>query len=172
MSGSDQGRRILGSLGASNGAGVVRMEDRFDTDVDDVWAAITEPGRLARWLGEVDGELRVGGTYRFHFTTSGAEGTGRVEECEPPHRFLVRHGIERPEVHVIEVTLEADGDQTLLVMEQRGMPLTHIAAYGAGIQIHIEDLGAHLAGRETEGDADARWSELESGYAPLAADVG
>src|SRR4051794_38885605 len=33
------GVRILGSLGSVDGFGIVRMEDRFDTDIDDVWSA-------------------------------------------------------------------------------------------------------------------------------------
>jgi uncharacterized protein YndB with AHSA1/START domain len=41
--------RILGSLRSEDVNGVVRMEDRFDTDIDDVWAALTDPSRLARW---------------------------------------------------------------------------------------------------------------------------
>ena len=28
------------------------------------------------------------------------------------------------------------------------MPLDLLAAYGAGVQIHVENLAAHLAGRE------------------------
>jgi hypothetical protein len=42
-----------------------------------------------------------------------------------------------------------------------------LAAYGAGIQIHVEDLGAYLAGRERV-DARARWEELEPAYRALA----
>ena len=42
------GDRILGSLRSADGKGVVRMEDRFDTDIDDVWSALTDPRRLAR----------------------------------------------------------------------------------------------------------------------------
>jgi hypothetical protein len=41
------GSRILGSLRSADGKGVVRMEDRFDTDIDDVWSAFTDPLRLA-----------------------------------------------------------------------------------------------------------------------------
>jgi hypothetical protein len=44
------GGRILGSLRSAEGKGIVRMEDRFDTDADDVWSALTDPVRLARWL--------------------------------------------------------------------------------------------------------------------------
>jgi len=51
------------------------------------------------------------------------------------------------------------------------MPLNLLAAYGAGVQVHVEDLAAHLAGRE-HCDADARWSELQPAYDDLAARVG
>jgi len=165
------GNRILGSLRSADGKGVVRMQDRFDTDIDDVWSALTDPLRLARWLGEVAGDLRLGGEYRFHFHASGSEGTGRVEACEPPRRLLLTHGLGQPDVQVIEATLAADGDQTILVVEERGMPVNLLAGYGAGIQVHVEDLGAHLAGRE-RCDAGARWGELQPAYEDLAAKVG
>src|SRR5580658_1411346 len=70
------GSRILGSLRSADGKGAVRMEDRFDTDIDDVWSAFTDPLRLARWLGEVEGDLRLDGEFRAHFFASGWEGTG------------------------------------------------------------------------------------------------
>jgi hypothetical protein len=73
--------------------------------------------------------------------------------------------------HFIEVTLAADGAQTIVVWEERGMPLGQLAAYGAGIQVHVEDLAAYLAGRE-RCDADARWNELLPAYEDLAANVG
>jgi uncharacterized protein YndB with AHSA1/START domain len=166
------GNRILGSLQSADGKGVVRMQDRFDTGVDDLWSAITDPGRLARWLGEVEGDLRLGGEFRARFFASGWEGTGRVEVCEPPHRLLlVTHQPDQPEDHFMEATLTADGDQTILVWEERGIPLHLLAEYGAGIQVHVEDLGAFLAGRD-RCDAAARWNELLPPYQDLAASAG
>jgi uncharacterized protein YndB with AHSA1/START domain len=164
------GSRILGSLRSADGKGVVRMEDRFDTDIDDLWSALTDPSRLARWLGEVEGDFRLGGEIRARFF-DGWEGTGRVEACQPPHRVLVvtKHHDQTDE-QVIEAMLTADGDQTILVWEERGMPLNLIAPYGAGIQVHVEDLAAHIAGRE-RGDGEARWHELMPAYQDLAADV-
>jgi uncharacterized protein YndB with AHSA1/START domain len=47
--------RILGSLRSADGKGIVRMEDRLDTDIDDVWSALTDRSRLAHWSGEVEG---------------------------------------------------------------------------------------------------------------------
>jgi uncharacterized protein YndB with AHSA1/START domain len=165
------GNRILGSLQSADGKGIVRMEDRFDTDIDDLWSALTDPSRLARWLGEVEGDLRLGGEFRARYF-DGWEGTGRVEACEPPRRLLVvtKHYRQQDEL-VAEATLTTDGDQTILVWEERGMPLNLLAEYGAGIQVHVEDLAAHIAGRE-RGDGEARWNELMPAYRDLAADVG
>src|SRR5690348_3586037 len=172
--------RILGSLRSADGKGVVRIEDRYDTDIDDLWAALTDPDRLARWHGQVEGDLRPGGAFRVYLEADDIESTGRVEACEPPRRLLVttretdesyRKGQGVPPFDAaIEATLTADGDQTILVIEVRGMPLDKIAFYGAGWQIHAEHLAAYLAGRE-HGDTEARWSELVPPYQDLAANL-
>jgi hypothetical protein len=112
----------------------VCIEDRYDAKIDDLWSALTDPGRLARWYGQVE-------------------------------------GVDEPYDEVIEATLTADGDQTIMVIETRGMPLDLIAFYGVGYQIHAENLAAHLAGRE-RCDMKARWDELVPPYQGLAANVG
>ena len=163
--------RILGSLRSADGKCIVRMEDHYDTDIGDLWSALTDPRRLARWLGEVEGDLRLGGEFRAHFFASGWEGTGRVDVCEPPQHLLVlTKDLDEPYELVIEATLTADGDQTSLVLEERGMPLDYLAAYGAGIQVHVEDLAAHIAGQE-RCDAQMRWNELIPAYQDLAASI-
>jgi hypothetical protein len=53
--------RIFGSLRSADGTGVVRIEDDYDTDIDDLWSALTDPDRLVRWLGQVDGDLAWAG---------------------------------------------------------------------------------------------------------------
>src|SRR3954466_14190747 len=165
------GVRVLGSLGSADGSGIVRIEDRVDTDIDDVWAALTEPERLARWYGEIEGELRVGGAFRARLHASGWEGRGRVEECEPPRRLLVvSKEADEPNEDSTELTLTGDGDRTVLVVEQRGLPLDLLWAYGAGLQIHVEDLAAHLAGRERD-DTETRFDELKPAYTDLATNI-
>jgi hypothetical protein len=84
--------------------------------------------------------------------------------------LLLTNQLGEPNERVMEVTLAADGDQTLLVWEERGMALDQLAAYGGGIQVHVEDLAAHLAGRQ-RCDADARWNKLLPAYQALAANV-
>jgi hypothetical protein len=73
-------------------------------------------------------------------------------------------------VHPIEVTLAVDGDETTVVWEERAIPLDLLAAYGAGVQVHVEDLAAHLAGRE-RCDAAVRFDQLFPAYQELAANL-
>jgi uncharacterized protein YndB with AHSA1/START domain len=162
--------RTLGTLRVVDGIGIVRLEDRFDTDIDDLWSALTDPLRLARWLGEIDGDLRQGGEFRARYFASGWEGICRVEVCEPPQRLLISAKSPDEPDGLVEATLTADGDHTILVIEDHGVPQDQIAAYGAGNQIHIEDLAAYLAGRE-RCDPRARWQELHPAYQELAANL-
>jgi uncharacterized protein YndB with AHSA1/START domain len=153
---------VVGSLRAVDGKAVIRMEDRFDTAADDLWSALTEPHRLARWIARVEGELRLGGEFRASFTSSW-EGPGRVDVCEPPRRLLLTMSPGQDDQTVIEVELIPDGEQTRLVVEERGLPLDAAAAHGAGWQAHIEDLTRYLAG-ETPADWHTRWLELIPAY--------
>ena len=165
MTDSPSGRApALGSLRSCDGKGIVRIEDRFDTDIDDVWSALADPERLARWLGRFEGDLRVGGGFRARFFASEWEGTGHVEVCDPPRHLLVRtteSGATGQDV--IEIRLSAAGEQTVFVVEQRGLPREQLAAYAAGLQIHVEDLAAYLVGGE-RCDGPARWKELVPHY--------
>ncbi len=157
------GNRLQGSLvRAVDGQVVIRMEDRFSTDVDDLWSAVTDPRRLARWIAEVDGDLRLGGEFRANFT-SGCEALGRIDVCEAPRRLLVTMRPGQDDQTVIEVRILPAGDQTFLVVEERGIRLDEVASHGAGWQAHVEDLAAHLEGRPAA-DWQARWIELIPAY--------
>src|SRR4026208_1065808 len=146
--------RILGSLRSADGVGVVRIEDRYDTDIDDLWSAITDPVRLARWHGQIEGDLHPGEDSRLSLEGDDIDSTGRIDACEPPRRLVVttretdesyRKGQGGPPVGAVkEITLPPDGDQTVLVLEVPGMPLDKIAFFGAGWQIHAESLAAYL----------------------------
>ena len=172
--------RILGRLGSADGTGVVRIEDRYDTDIHDLWEALTDPGRLARWYAEVEGDLRPGGQFRTYNAANDIEAMGRVHVCEPPRRLSLTsketdesyrrgQGV-RPFDQTIEATLTAEGDQTVLVIEVGGMPLDKIAFYGAGWQIHAENLAGYLAGQDAA-DAETRWSRLVPHYRNVAANL-
>jgi uncharacterized protein YndB with AHSA1/START domain len=156
---------ILGSMRRiDERRGAVRVEDVYDTDIDDLWSAITEPDRLARWIATVEGELRVGGIVQTQFTSTW-EGPGRIDVCEPPDHLVVTMEPGTDDEAVIEAVLSAEGGRTRLVVEERGLPLGVLYKHGAGWQAHIEDLGRYLAGGESAWKA--RWTELTPAYESL-----
>jgi uncharacterized protein YndB with AHSA1/START domain len=159
MTNSGRARTTLHEQG---GAGTVRVEDLFDTDVDDLWSAITDPDRLARWIATVKGDLRLGGRFHARFT-SGWEGPGRVEVCEPPRRLVLAMAPGTDQSTVIEASLGAADGGTMLVVEERGLPLGELPFHGAGWQVHIEDLGSHIGGAPAE-EWKPRWLERLPGF--------
>ena len=157
--------KILGTLQRLDGGrGAVRVEDVYATDVEDMWEACTRPDRLARWIASVSGELAPGGAFTARFT-SGWEGSGRVDVCERPHRLVVTSWEDEAsdQESTLEATLTSVEGGTRLVIEERGVPLDQLAAYGAGWQVHAEDLAAHVAGLERDAD-DARWVDMGPTY--------
>ena len=66
----------------------VKMRRSYDATPAELWAAWTEPERLARWIGELAGDRVVGAEVRL---TMGPEDTAvlRIETCEEPNRLAV-----------------------------------------------------------------------------------
>ena len=153
---------VRGTVREVDGAATIRMESRYPTDPTDLWSAVTDPQRLARWVAEVEGDLHEGGRLTARFT-SGWEGAGRVLECSAPHLLRVEMDGGEGDRTEITATLTPDGDHTVLVIEESGIALREGLAHGAGWQAHVHDLGAHLEGRAA-GDWSAQWAELFPGY--------
>jgi uncharacterized protein YndB with AHSA1/START domain len=154
--------------------GAVRVEDIYDTDIDDLWAACTTPERLARWIAEVSGALHEGGTIRAVFTSTW-NGPARIDICEAPHHLLLTTEPGTDDESQLEAWLTPMGSQTKLVVEERGLPIGSLHFHGAGWQVHLEDLGrslandgpAHDGGWSAEVPAPAwhtRWTELTPAY--------
>ncbi len=156
---------VLGSMRRiDEKRGAVRVEDVYDTDIADLWSAITEPERLARWIAVVEGDFRLGGTVQARFTSTW-EGPGRIDVCDAPNRLLMTMEPGTEDEAEIEAMLSAEGGRTRLVVEERGLPLDVLYKHGAGWQAHIEDLGRYLAGGESQWKE--RWEELTPDYESL-----
>ncbi|HEV7722719.1 MAG TPA: SRPBCC family protein [Iamia sp.] len=137
----------------------VVASERYASPVDDVWDAVTDADRLARWFLPVTGELRLGGTYQLEGNAG-----GEVLECDPGARFLVTW-VYDDNVSWVEVTLTADGDGTR-------MRLVHTChadnpfwdqygpgAVGVGWESGMIGLALHLATGETvDPEAFQTWS--------------
>ena len=167
--------RITGTMRAQDDdRGVVRVEDVYDTSVDDLWQACTSPERLARWIAVVTGDLRLGGEVHAVFTSTWS-GPVRIDACEAPSHLILTMEPGTDDETQVEAWLTAEGPRTRLVVEERGLPVGALPAYGAGWQAHLEDLGrsldadgpAHAAGWSEQKPAAewrGRWAELTTHY--------
>lgn len=154
--------------------GAVRVEDLYDTDIEDLWQACTTPERLARWIARVEGDLQVGGTVQVVFTSTWT-GPVRIEVCDAPRRLLLTTEPGTDDEGQIEAWLTQEGAQTRLVVEERGLPTSHLPFHASGWRVHLEDLGrslevggpAHPEGWSSDAGAPRwkeRWQELTPAY--------
>lgn len=154
-----------GALRSDGRQRAVRFERDYGTDVTDLWSAVTEPERLARWLDPVSGDLREGGVVTVHFDDGPAQ--LEVVRCEPPRALEVhwQHDGAASTVHV-EVRALDDG-RARLVLDHRALAATSAPGYAAGWHWHLDALGAFLRGTEPP-SWDGAFAALHQGYQELA----
>jgi uncharacterized protein YndB with AHSA1/START domain len=87
----------------------VNLRREYPADVEDVWEALTDPQRLARWFAPVTGEFRAGGAFAVE-----GNAEGEIRECRPPSALTVTWGSP---VSVVQVRLTATGGGTALDLE-------------------------------------------------------
>ncbi|TYK44359.1 SRPBCC family protein [Actinomadura decatromicini] len=73
------GERVL----EAGEARTATISQTYDTGIDDLWNAVTDPERIARWFLPVSGELRLGGRYQLEGNAGGT-----IERCDPPKGFF------------------------------------------------------------------------------------
>lgn len=145
----------------------VRLEfvRTYDDPVEDVWAAVTHPDRVARWLGKVSGDPDTG-TVDFVMTEdeSATPATVTIVECEPPTQLVV--DMPSPEgVWRLSVALSAEGRRTTLVFVQRLAEPYDASSIGPGWHYYLDRLGAVIAGEEALDNWDDYFPYLRDAYA-------
>lgn len=144
------------------------ISQRYSTDVSDLWDAITTADRLARWFGEVTGDLRVGGHYQV---TGNASGT--IRTCDAPHSFTATWEMFGA-VTTITVTVRAEDDGARLTLQHTGAVPAEIwsrfgpGGTGIGWDLGMLGLAHHL---RTGGDTPAEqtaWGRSDDAKAFMA----
>jgi len=85
-------------------ARVSTISQVYDTDLDDLWDAVTRPERIPRWFLPITGELREGGRYQFEGNAGGT-----ISRCDKPHGFSATWEYNG-DVSWVEVRLTTEGD--------------------------------------------------------------
>jgi len=130
-------RREIGDQAVAGGEGrSVRLRRVYDAPIEDVWSACTDPERLGRWLGPIEGDLRVGGTFQLKDNAG-----GEILRCEEPRLIKVTWVLGEGMPTEVEVRLAAaEGDRTLFELEHASpaqMVDELVRAYGPGGTIGI-----------------------------------
>lgn len=108
-----------GRLEIADGMPCVVFERYLNHPVERVWAALTDPARVADWIGKQTLEPEVGGVWRIDFALGGAV-TGEVVTIDPPHRLeLIWREAWIPGDARLLWCLEPEGSGTRLRLEHR-----------------------------------------------------
>jgi uncharacterized protein YndB with AHSA1/START domain len=121
----------------------VRITRRYAAGPAEVWAALTEPASLGRWLGRPGKiELSPGGAFELDVGPSDLE--ARVREVDPGRVLELdwRYGSEDPSV--LRFELAAEGKGTVLILDHRQIEEPVGRAYMSRWTASIERLGALL----------------------------
>ena len=143
----------------------VRFERRYPATPAEVWSAITEPERVARWLAPAT--VLDERSYRLDFG-DGHETTGTLEVCDAPRALVVTWDFTGEPTSRVSVEVRPDGDGALLLLDHTRLPQDQCAGYGAGWEAHLATLEAQLSGTAAP-DWDERFGAMLPAYRAAAA---
>ncbi|MGY1801698.1 SRPBCC family protein [Blastococcus sp. SYSU D00922] len=145
----------------------VEFRRSWPDPIEDVWSALTEPERLARWIGRYDGARGPGGTGTFVMTHEEGEHTGEpmtILECDPPRRLVVEWTQEQTENWRVDLDLTAEDGRTWLRFVQVFPADADVVDFAMGWHWYLDKFGAEVAGTSAPGDWDAFLAEVGPGY--------
>jgi uncharacterized protein YndB with AHSA1/START domain len=145
-----------------------RLEFRrsWPDPVEDVWAALTEPDRMARWIGTYDGERAVGATGTFTMTQED-EAAGEpmtIVACEPPRRLVVEWVQQDTDAWRVDLELSTEGDRTVLRFVQVFRADADVTDFAMGWHWYLAKFGAEVEGSPPPGEWDAFLAEVGPAY--------
>lgn len=160
-------------------AKTVVLAQTYETEIAELWDAVTNPERIPHWFAPVSGDLRLHGQYQVEGNASGT-----FTACDAPHGFDATWefggGVSWIEVRLTEV----DDSHTRLELTHLAHPEEHWdqfgpGAVGIGWDLSFLGLATYIA---TNSDVPAEATEwgasseaiafmTKSGEAWIAADI-
>ena len=121
----------------------VRFDRFMMVPVEKVWAALTEPARLADWFAQAKIDLRLGGEVEFRWDSHGVVETGFIVALKPPN--LLAWAIPGPDGRhsVVRWDLKQEDPKmmgTRLVLTNTFLPTEHLLSVSTGWHTCLHDL--------------------------------
>lgn len=155
----------------------IELTREYGYPIDEVWSAWTDPQRLARWLGEPRGDLRIGGVVDLVMSPpDGDIAHLEVLTCQAPQALSATWcgswDTEEPTSEVRISLLSTSADSTTLTVHHLLLHRGAAIGYGAGWEEFLVLLAAMFAGHSKadpgydrgalESALKARWQEVAS----------
>lgn len=143
MSSTPTGRRETRDFGEA-----VVLDRRFRAPVEDVWASLTEPARLQRWVGTWSGDP-ASGEVVFRMTAEGEEAPEEpltILECRPPHVLRTQVRVagdgtgDSEQLWHWELALEESDGMTTLTFAQSTAGDVPVSDVGPGWEYYLDRL--------------------------------
>lgn len=137
-----------------DGLATLVLERRFRAPAADVWAAVTEPDRLVRWIGTWSGDP-ASGTVDFRMTAEGEDIAAEavtILECDAPRRLaiVIANAAEASGQWHLELDLSERDGVTTLQFAQRLQDPAIASDVGPGWEYYLDRLvAAHRHGDAT-----------------------
>jgi uncharacterized protein YndB with AHSA1/START domain len=107
-------------------ASTVTLTRLYDTDVEDLWDALTSKERIPRWFLAVEGELQLGGKYQLKGNAGGT-----ITACTPPSHFAATWEFGGG-TSWIDVKVTAERDNARMTLEHTAIIEDHWNQFGPG----------------------------------------
>lgn len=163
----------LGTLRDDGERCAVRFQRLYDFTAEELWAALTDPGRLGRWLAhaprfdrEVDGEVEL----VFGDRSGDQRASGRIVTWDEPRVLEYVWRFPGEDDSVVRFELHPRELGTLLVLDHRQLGRAAGAGYGAGWHAHLDALGRLYAWSDEAWTR--RFEELLPDYRAQADELG
>ncbi len=143
---------------------LLQFERTYDTSVEDVWSALTDPDRLERWIGTATGDPATG-TVDFVMTEDegGTPSEVTILACVPPTRLVVE--MASPDgPWRLSMVLDADGGATRLTFTHRLAEPYDASSVGPGWHYYLDRLDSVIAGQEAPSEWDDYYPSLARDY--------
>ncbi|CAN5299474.1 hypothetical protein BH20ACT5_BH20ACT5_01480 [soil metagenome] len=136
----------------------------YDEPSAEVWSALTESDRMARWFGTWTGDPAPG-QVTVHMTED--EGsypqTATILECDPPSRLVVDLPSPDGTWRLSAALTEREGTTTLVFIHRLAEPYD-ATGVGPGWHYYLDRLGAVVSGAPVPDVWDDYWPALREAY--------
>ena len=149
-----------GRIEQRGGQHVLVQSRELRAPIEDVWAAVTEPDRLARWIGTWEGDPASGSVlFRMLFEGDHPGETMTIRVCEPPHRLHLTSQVG-DEVWLLDLDLTHADGVTTVTLTQPGVTAEQVGDVGPGWDYYLDRLV------DAETGADPALRDFERDYYP------